>query len=50
MAAIDFIAVIGETGNIVTQHFEGPWPVMIVSHAASSLDTRFFYVSSGSHE
>jgi vacuolar-type H+-ATPase subunit I/STV1 len=50
MAAIDFIAVIATTCPVVTHHFEGPWPVLIVSHAAGSLGTRSFYVSPGSHE
>jgi hypothetical protein len=49
-AAIDFIASIAATHRIVTQHFEGPWPVLIVSHAARSLGTRSFYVSAESHE
>jgi len=50
MAAIDFIAVVAATNHIVTQRFEGPWPVLIVPHAASSLVTRSFYVSAWSHE
>ena len=50
LAAIDFIAVIAATHHIVTQHFEGPCPVLLVSYVASSLGTRSFYVSPGSHE
>jgi hypothetical protein len=50
MAAIDFIAVIAASHRIVTQHFEGPRPALIVSHAAGSLGTRSFYVSAGLHE
>jgi hypothetical protein len=50
LAAIDFIAVITATHDIVTQYFEGPYSVLIVSYAASSLCTRSFYVSSGFHK
>ena len=50
LAVIDFIAVIVRPLRIVTQHFEGPWPVLIVSRAARSLGTRSFSVSTGSHE
>jgi hypothetical protein len=50
LAAVDVIVSIAATHHIVTQHFECPWPVLIVSRAASSLGTRSFYDSAGSHE
>jgi hypothetical protein len=50
LAAVDFIVVIAVTHHIVTQHFEGPWPVLVESHAARSLGTKSFSVSAESHE